>query len=85
MTVNSPICGSDNSSPPPSKQRLGSCDIHSVLNKQVIPNTLIPYVKRQAMIDAANHVQILSRSVLIGLYASLKLSLSRCELQRQNL
>ncbi len=59
MTVNGPISGVTNSSTPSTQQQ--SRDSHSVpsiLNHQVIPNTLIPFVDRQAIINATNHAPI---------------------------
>ena len=58
MTDNGPICSGANCTASPSDQQRDSCDMHTVLNKQVIPNTLIPYVDRQAIINATNHAPI---------------------------
>ena len=60
MTDNGPICSRASCTAPPSDQQHDSCDMHTVLNKQVIPNTLIPFVDRQAIINAFNHAPILT-------------------------
>ena len=60
MTDNGPICSRASCTAPPSDQQHDSCDMHTVLNKQVIPNTLIPFVDRQAIINASNHAPIVT-------------------------